>query len=259
MPNKKIYHLRQKLAQRPINTGCLLDIALEYEKLGNYYRAGKYLKKIIEIEPNNIPAMRQIQTNEMRLLVRKYGSFKSFHKWHEILARGRAGDPMVFDRLLEGLQNRHKWIRRECIYAIGEIGDERALEALVTIADQPDIAGYIEQALNKICKKKSPNYLLQKAREINKQVCINIITYFGFKKDLNAAEALIGIARDPNEDKWIRGSASWALGLIGDSKALSVLKTIIQSENEDYVREESEEAYHKIQTRLRQVQNLKNN
>ena len=259
MQNKKIHQLKQKLAQSPNNIDVLLDIAIEYERMGNYYRAGKYLKKVLEVNPNNIAAVKQIRMNEMRFLIQKYGSFKSFHQWCEVLSRGRAGDPMVLVQLIKGLHDRHKWVRKECIYALGEIGNDPAIEALVAVADQPDVKDYVEQVLGEICNKKPPSYLLQKAKEVNKQVCINIIIYLGFKKDPNAADALINIVRNSEEDKWIRGSASWALGMIGDSKALATLKNVIQNEREDYVREESEEAYHKIQNRLRALQHPENN
>lgn len=259
MSTRKIQRLKQRLAKQNSNLNLMMELALEFEKLGNYYRAGRYLKKVLGRNPDNMQAMRLLQTIETHLLIRKYSGYKSFDKWYDILASGRAGDHTATDQLIKGLHDRHKWIRKECIYALGEIANDNALEALVGAADQPDLEFYVGQALNKVCEKKSPACILKKVKSMNKQICINIIMYLGFRKDANAADALIGIARDRNEDKWIRGSASWALGVIGDRKALDTLKNIIRDEPEEYVREESEEACRKIISRLGTIQNARNN
>ena len=259
MNNRKIQLIRQRLTEQPRNIAWLIELAHEYEKMGNYYRSGKCLRRVLRIDPDNLIAVKQLQTIEMHLLIQKYSGYKSFDKWYNLLARGRAGDESVTDQIISGLHDRHKWVRKECISALSEIANDRALEALVQAADKPDLEPYVEQAINRICEKKSPGYILRKVKAMNKQICINVIMYLGFKKDPKAADVLIGIARDEKEDKWIRGSASWALGLIGDQKALDALKNIIKTEKEEYVREESEEACRKITDRLNPVQDPRNN
>jgi len=247
--NKKIEQLRKILADRPNHVDALLALAWEFLDMGNYFRARKYLQRVRRLDPANFEAIEILQSIESRDLIQKYSNLKSFSRWSDILARGCAGDPRVIDRICDGLEQKSKWVRRECVRALGSIGGRKAAEALVRALSQPSLTPLVEQALKKICDRDLSPALLRKLIDNNKQISINIIFYLGYKKSANAAAALIEIARDPRQDKWVRGSASWALGQIGDASTLDILRRIMYHDQEDYVREESEEAYHRIVAR----------
>lgn len=247
---KKILKLKKILSENPSDIGVLLELAWEFEKMGNDYRARKYLKKVLRFQPENRSAISLLQAVELRCLIQKYSSFKSFYKWQDALARGRAGDPTVVDDLIKGLKDRNKWVRKECALALAMINTEKALGALAMVAGQRDIAPLVEKTLKKAMDEKPSIHLLRKIMVSNKEVCLDVIIYLGFKKNPEAADALMHLAGDPLEDKWIRGSASWALGQIGDVSALNILRSMMYGDKEEYVREESEQAYHKILDRL---------
>lgn len=257
--SRKIEQLKRALVQSPDSINLLLGLTREFEGMGNYYRARKYLRRILKLRPSHSEALNMLQSIEGRFLIQKYSGYKSFYKWQEILARGRAGDAAVVNEVIKGLDERSKWVRKECIHALGEIATEKALGALIGAISRPALSPLVEKTLKKACEKKPSLNLLRKIKINNRQTCINIIIYLGFKRSPDAADALLGIARDRHEDKWIRGSASWALGQIGDINALDTLKDMMYDDDEEYVREESEEAYHRILDRLYQFPSIKNN
>lgn len=256
---KRIEQLKRVIAEHPRHVPSLTALAWEFLNMGNYYRARKYLERVRQIDPGNREALNILQSIESRSLIQKYSGYKTFSKWHDTLVRGVTGDALVIDRLCKGTTVKTKWVREECVRALGVLGGEKAVEALVGIMDQGPLAPQVEKALMKICDKDISPGLLRKLIVNDKKFSIDMIIYFGFKKSAGAADALIDIAGDPREDKWVRGSASWALGQIGDSAALDTLRKMMNDDKEEYVREESEEAYHRIISHLNHLPDLKNN
>jgi HEAT repeats/PBS lyase HEAT-like repeat len=256
---KRIEQLKRVIAEHPRHVPSLTALAWEFSNMGNYYRARKYLERVRQFDNGNREALNILQSIESRWLIQKYSGYKSFFKWHNTLVRGLTGDSRVSDRLCRGTTVKTKWVREECVRALGIIGGEKAVEALVRVMDQRSMAPQVEKALMKICDKDLSTGLLRKLIINDKKFSINIIIYLGFKKSARAADALIDIARDESGDKWVRGSASWALGQIGDTAALDTLRKMMNDDKEDYVREESEEAYHRIISHLNHLPDPKNN
>ncbi|MCG2795595.1 MAG: HEAT repeat domain-containing protein [Actinomycetia bacterium] len=125
----------------------------------------------------------------------------------------RIGEPAV-EPLVPLLRDKESIVRDEAARALGEIGDPRAVEALIGALGDKD--WHVRHTALKIFPK------------IGK----------------SAVEPLIWALED--KDKMVRDLAAWALGKIGDPRAVEPLTRALGDENED-IRKTAKKALKKIQ------------
>ncbi|MDR2874265.1 MAG: HEAT repeat domain-containing protein [Methanobrevibacter sp.] len=104
-------------------------------------------------------------------------------------------DPLI-DALLK---NRNKDIKILAAKILGDIGDEKAIDPLITTLSSP----------HKLLRREASTSLI-KIGNSSVDPLINILT---------------------NEDWKIRGAAAWALGSLGDKRAIEPLKNLIDDES----------------------------
>jgi len=137
------------------------------------------------------------------------------------IALGQIGDRRAVEALIANLNSSYMTIRRDCAEALGKIGDERSVEALAAklIDTHPEVKQSAASALEKL------NY----EPEDPKQKAIYLIAkdFYGYGSytyeklveiGAPAVEPLIKVLGD--RDLYARKHAANALGQIGDSRAV---------------------------------------
>jgi HEAT repeat protein len=153
-----------------------------------------------------------------------------------------------------GIQPLKKVLKRESrelsagvAKALGEIGDARAVDALIEALKDEDSDVYWNSidALVKIAKKDLGlvDKLIKALRDEDSYVRISVAWALGEIGDASAVDALIEALRD--EDSYVRESVAWALGAIGDARAVdSLIKTL--KDDDYFVRESAKVALFRI-------------
>jgi HEAT repeat protein len=106
----------------------------------------------------------------------------------------------VVDPLIDALlNNRNKDIKISAAKVLGEIGDEKAIDPLITTLSSP----------HKLLRREASTSLIKIGK--------------------SAVDPLINLLT--NDDWKIRGAAAWALGSIGDARAIEPLKKLTDDES----------------------------
>jgi len=133
----------------------------------------------------------------------------------------------------------------EAVEALGEIGDERAVEPLIQALKDENwhVRWDAAEALGEIGDERAVEPLIQALKDEDRRFRLEALEALGEIGDERAVEPLIQALKD--EDKAIRYWAAKALGEIGDERAVDSLTQALQDEVE-YVRDAAEEALEKI-------------
>jgi HEAT repeat protein len=107
-----------------------------------------------------------------------------------------------FEKIMNQLSHDHIPYRVKAVEALGRIGDERAVEPLLPLLNDPspDVQWVTAQALGKLHDRRAVEPLI---------------------------EALL------NSDHWIRKGAAWALGEIEDDRAVPALVPLLRDRKKD--------------------------
>jgi len=185
-------------------------------------------------------------------------------------ALGEIGDLRAFDPLIDALQDEYSGVRKEAATALGKIGDPRAVEPLIESLGDKDL-GVREsaaQALGKIGDPRAVDPLIDALQDEYSGVRKEAIAALGEIGDPKAVDPLIEFLKfdpikpvseidqqtrvvrsppamqatfgepipKPRDEEWgTRGTAAWALGRIGDTRAVEPLIDALKDEHE-YVR-----------------------
>ncbi|GMT42914.1 MAG: hypothetical protein IEMM0002_1325 [bacterium] len=71
----------------------------------------------------------------------------------------RSPDPMAFDSLIGVLRDKDWWVREKAVQTLGKIGDERAIEPILELVDDPEVRWVVPCALGEIGGDKAVMHL----------------------------------------------------------------------------------------------------
>jgi HEAT repeat protein len=137
--------------------------------------------------------------------------------WDECVKMGS----FAVEFLIERLKDKNSDVRRNVAWALGEIGDARAVDALIKALKDRVIRIRVAEALGKIGDSRAVDALIEALRDWDEDVRKSVVWALGEIGDARAVDALIEALRDWDED--VRKSVVWALGEIGDARAVDAL------------------------------------
>ena len=199
-------------------------------------------------------------------LIQELGSFGAGVQRNAIEALVEMGRPAV-KPLIAALKDRYSQRRQGAAVALGEIGDPRAVEPLITIAlgdedeevrwaaagalgrikdpraVEPLIAALRDEdrriregaarTLGKIKDPRAVKPLIVALRDEDPDVRRRAARALGWIKNLRAVTPLVAVLRD--EDRWVRRRAAKVLGEIGDPRAVEPLIAALRDEKSSWV------------------------
>jgi len=125
--------------------------------------------------------------------------------------------------IIKYLENEHLFCRLAAIYALGEIGDSRAVEPLVEMLADPD-PQILQETVESLAKLADPRsvepliHLWEKDRQTKGGIIAHAIS-----KIPNERSVLVMIDALYDDDPWIRGIAATTLGELGEARAVNPL------------------------------------
>ena len=148
-------------------------------------------------------------------------------------ALGNIGDEKAVEPLISALNEENVHIRRATAGALGHIGDERAVEPLILALNDEDksVRTLVAGALGKIRDKRAVEPLILALNDDEEDVRWYASVSLGEIGDKKAVEPLTHALKD--EGKIVRCFAAESLGKIGDKRAVEPLIQILKSEKED--------------------------
>jgi HEAT repeat protein len=140
-------------------------------------------------------------------------------------ALGEIGDEHAVDALLEALRDKHLWVRNRAFGALGRIGDKRAVGPLIEILQDKDKVmrwGAIS-ALRHIGDERAVEPLIETLKDESADARRDAALALAVLGDKQAVEPLIEAL--PNTRK----GAAEALGWLGDPRAVEPLMEALES------------------------------
>lgn len=142
-------------------------------------------------------------------------------------ALGEKKDPKAVEPLIAALQDSDEDVRSKSAWALGKIGDARAVDPLISrLTDYSyNVRVSAIYALGEIGDAKAVDPLISRLNDSTDKVIASVLGRF---KDPRAVQPLIKRLADPHSDfkdpDWdFTTSAAWALGKIGDTRAVKPL------------------------------------
>lgn len=142
-----------------------------------------------------------------------------------IVAAGRLGDPRIVPQLVQLAKHREVTLREAAVWALGRTGDPKAVPALVAALD--DSRGSVQAlaclGLGRIGDKRSlaPVAALMKKTGASGEARAACAYALGLARADAYVPDLIAIVSEGNDD--VQRKAAWALGRIGDKRAVAPL------------------------------------
>ncbi len=148
----------------------------------------------------------------------------------EKLLKGGKG---IFDHLVRALKsNRSSTIRRNAALILGEMGNKKAVDALIrALRDRViSVSSNAAIALGMIGDKRAVTPLIERLESSAWQVRLNAAISLGWIADPGATHSLLGLLRDHHI--YVRRGAAFALGQMGDMKLRDTLIQILTDAKE---------------------------
>jgi TonB family protein len=129
--------------------------------------------------------------------------------------------------LIEALLDKDPSVREAAAFALGQITDRRANEALLSALNDKDeeVRSTIVFALGMLGERKSIKVLSNLLEDGSAAVRSSATVALGLMQDDDAVDEIIGILDDPSID--VRYDAVWALAQIGEPDALDHMKAVL--------------------------------
>jgi HEAT repeat protein len=128
---------------------------------------------------------------------------------HAVEALGKSRSADAVEPLLWALFNDHdQAVREDVVRALGELGDGRAMEFLITVMKEPGLRPLAVEALGKIGDRRAVPVLIAVLEDSDRPV---------------ASRAVAGCGDSWDEEMNTKGAAVRALGSLGDESAIPVL------------------------------------
>ncbi|MEX2752606.1 MAG: HEAT repeat domain-containing protein [Candidatus Freyarchaeota archaeon] len=126
----------------------------------------------------------------------------------------------------------------ELLWALGEIGDERAVEPLIQVLDDFEslVRKRAAEALGKMKHIRAVEPLIQALQDEDVKVRVEAAEALGKIKDERAVDPLLRLVQkglfvgEEKEASSLRVKAVWALGEIGDQRVLEPLEELLDIE-----------------------------
>jgi len=135
------------------------------------------------------------------------------------------------EKFFNNLKSKNMMVVNEAAYELGENKEEKAVPFLIDLikGDQPKVIKITAiEALGKIGSDSSVNALVDMLGKKNdNQVRIAACNALGKIKSPDAMEPLLGVAGTVGEDRDARLFSLWALGSIGDERAVPLLTSLL--------------------------------
>jgi HEAT repeat protein/pimeloyl-ACP methyl ester carboxylesterase len=171
-------------------------------------------------------------------------------RYRAIGALGKIGNDQALVALITALKNDlHEYVRRGAAQALGQIGNEQALDPLIT-ALKNDPHAYVRrgaaQALGQIGNEQALDPLINALNnDPHEYVRRGAIQALGQTGNPQAVEDLTNaLNNDPNE--YVRRGITQALGQIGNPQALEALINALNNDPHEYVRRGAAQALGQI-------------
>jgi len=180
-----------------------------------------------------------------------------------IKSLGSLGDPRAFEIIVNALKSKRKDVRGAAAKALGDLGDHRAVSSLLEALKDNEIKEYAARSLGKLGDKTAIlpliNLLLDEYDVVD--AALNALEKLNESKWKQAVTPLIRKSQDQllleiaialgslqddrvwnlftsalkNSDKYKKGAAAAGLGKLGDRRAINLLISIFENENDNYV------------------------
>ncbi len=121
-----------------------------------------------------------------------------------LVAAGRLGDPRIIPELIELSRLPERGMREAAIFGLGRTGNERAVPPLLAA-----LGDYNES--------------------VQAQACLGL----SFSHDKQVVDRMIEVVADATRKDTTRAACAWALGVIGDTRALTPLATALEQGNDE--------------------------
>ena len=148
-------------------------------------------------------------------------------------ALGSIGSEQAVQALVEALDDQSESVRSNATYALGSIGSEKAVPALIAAMKSPDenVRGLAVGALGSISSEEAVQTLIEALKDQDKCVRSNAVRALGVIGSEEALQGLIEILKDA--DKSFRRRAVGALGSIGSERAIQAVIEALKDRDED--------------------------
>lgn len=163
--------------------------------------------------------------------------------------RGKHTAELLLEPLLEAAKKHRPFYRRKvnAIYALGELGERRAVDLLFEILKEGASQAEADEALQELLMR-GPIWMSERNRRINTElpeIRAAAAVALGLIGDRRALQPLIDTLQ--NDWAWVvRAAAAFGLGELGDESAVPVLKVVLKTEEEDIVRKNAQKALDKL-------------
>jgi len=172
-------------------------------------------------------------------------------------ALGEVGDPSSAPALIKAAADKSLEVRSAAVAALGRVGNPAAVSVLTGLLKKPPVEtdelirraaarslGQIAQIMRSgtVAVLTPQNFLPDKFKDIGPKPSIDLQQYFG-----PSVETLIHVLDNKNEADDTRREAAFALGAIGDQRAISVLNRYVSSPD-PYLAEISRESLLKLKS-----------
>lgn len=168
--------------------------------------------------------------------------------------RGKHTAELVLQPLLNAAKKHGFSYKRRvnAIYALGELGDRRAVDLLFEILKEGASRAEADEAFQELLVR-GPLWMSERSSRINTElpeVRAAAAVALGLIGDRRALQPLIDTLQ--NDWAWnVRAAAAFGLGELGDESAVPVLKVVLKTEEEDIVRENAHKALDKLKKATR--------
>jgi len=146
----------------------------------------------------------------------------------------KIGAPIVRPLIAALKDDDNDWVQEKMIWALGEIGDERAVKPLIALlkVKGSDRARDAARALGKIGDARAVEPLIAALNQEDLGLCQSAARALGKIGDARAAEPLIAALNQGDPD--LCQSAAWALGEIRDARAVGPLIAALEKRDCDW-------------------------
>ncbi len=182
--------------------------------------------------PADLPSPEEVSSwrdDALTDLLGRLGSTQASQRWEAAEGLGELGDPRAIPALVQALRDPHAFVRWAAARAIGRIGGEEAVALLLPLLqeDDPLVRRSAADALGYLDTPDVRQALRRALRDPDPSVRRNAIEAVARLGDREAVGILAAVLTS-SDDLWIRYSAAEALGLVGDHRAIAALIEVAQ-------------------------------
>ena len=156
-----------------------------------------------------------------------------------VFALGEIGNKKAVSHLIQTLNNSSEDVRTKVAEALAKIGGEKAIVALFQLIDDSnkEVSRIAQSTFIKYCKNniEGEEFLIESLDDSDEYIGVRVFFAFvlGELRNKKAIVPLIKILNDTSENKVLRQEIAKVLGKIGDEKAIVPLINILNNSSED--------------------------